>query len=89
MSKPGSPVDQDLIRAIAELLNSQNLAEIEIEQDDFRVRVTRSFAAPAAPVQYAAPPPSAPVPRPSRLRPAAPHRLGRPPSRTSRRRPTR
>jgi acetyl-CoA carboxylase biotin carboxyl carrier protein len=36
--------DQDLIRAIAELLNEQNLAEIEIERDDFRVRVTRSYA---------------------------------------------
>jgi acetyl-CoA carboxylase biotin carboxyl carrier protein len=45
MTKPTSPVDQDLIRAIAELLNEQNLAEIEIEQDDFRVRVTRSVAA--------------------------------------------
>src|SRR5690606_15820201 len=43
MNKP-SQVDQDLIRAIAELLNKENLAEIEIEQDDFRVRVTRSFA---------------------------------------------
>ena len=39
-----SQVDQDLIRAIAELLNEQNLAEIEIEHEDFRVRVTRSYA---------------------------------------------
>lgn len=44
MRKP-SDVDQDLIRAIAELLNEQNLAEIEIEREDFRVRVTRSHAA--------------------------------------------
>lgn len=60
-----SQVDQDLIKTIAELLNDANLAEIEIEQDDFRVRVTRSFAspvthvsapAPAAPVAPAAPP---------------------------------
>lgn len=56
-----SQVDQDLIRAIAELLNKENLAEIEIEQEDFRVRVTRSYAneAPAyapAPQFYAAPP---------------------------------
>ncbi|MBE7731515.1 acetyl-CoA carboxylase biotin carboxyl carrier protein [Devosia sp. CC-YST696] len=61
-----SSVDQDLIRAIAELLNKENLAEIEIEQDDLRVRVTRSYPneAPAyapAPVQYmAAPAPVAP-----------------------------
>jgi len=51
-----SQVDQDLIRAIAELLNKENLAEIEIEQDDFRVRVTRSFAKEV--VQYAAPAPA-------------------------------
>ncbi len=55
-----SQVDQDLIRAIAELLNKENLAEIEIEQEDFRVRVTRSYAN-EAPVyaqapQYFAPP---------------------------------
>jgi acetyl-CoA carboxylase biotin carboxyl carrier protein len=47
-------VDQDLIRTIAELLNTQNLAEIEIEQEDFRVRVTRTYAGammPAMPTQ--------------------------------------
>jgi acetyl-CoA carboxylase biotin carboxyl carrier protein len=38
------PPDQALIRAIAELLNEQNLAEIEIEREDLRVRVTRSYA---------------------------------------------
>lgn len=43
MSK-GSQVDRDLIRTIAELLNEQNLAEVELEHDDFRVRVTRSHA---------------------------------------------
>ena len=45
--------DQDLIRAIAELLNKENLAEIEIEKEDFRVRVTRSYANES--VTYAAP----------------------------------
>ena len=40
-----SQVDQDLIRTIAELLNEANLAEIEIEQDDFRIRVTRTLPA--------------------------------------------
>ncbi|AKR55785.1 acetyl-CoA carboxylase biotin carboxyl carrier protein subunit [Youhaiella tibetensis] len=61
-----SQVDQDLIRAIAELLNKENLAEIEIEQDDFRVRVTRSFAKEvvqvAAPA-YAQAPAAAPAPQ--------------------------
>jgi acetyl-CoA carboxylase biotin carboxyl carrier protein len=57
--------DQDLIRAIAELLNKENLAEIEIEKEDFRVRVTRSYAN-EAPVYAQAPqyfaPPQAPAP---------------------------
>lgn len=49
-----SQADQDLIRAIAELLNEQNLAEIEIEREEFRIRVTRSFASDQV-VQVAAP----------------------------------
>ncbi|WDR03440.1 acetyl-CoA carboxylase biotin carboxyl carrier protein [Devosia algicola] len=67
-----SQVDQDLIRAIAELLNKENLAEIEIEQEDFRVRVTRSYANET--VTYAAPPvahaPAAPVAAPAASVPA-------------------
>lgn len=72
-----SQVDQDLIRAIAELLNKENLAEIEIEQEDFRVRVTRSYPveAPAyghAPMQYMAPPAAAAAPAaPASVVPAA------------------
>ncbi len=49
-----------MIRAIAELINEANLSEIEIEKDDFRVRVTRSF--PAAAGQVFAPPPQAVAP---------------------------
>lgn len=63
-----SQVDQDLIRTIAELVNDANLAEIELEQDDFRIRVTRTFAkevvqvsAPAYAPQAAAPAPVAPA----------------------------
>lgn len=70
-----SQVDQDLIRAIAELLNKENLAEIEIEQEDFRVRVTRSYPveAPAyAPApQYFAPPAAATAPAVASVVPAA------------------
>lgn len=71
-----SQVDQQLIRAIAELLNEQNLAEIEIEREEFRVRVTRSLpsndvvhvaapaaaAVPAAPAAPAVAAPAAPAP---------------------------
>ncbi|WP_449395874.1 acetyl-CoA carboxylase biotin carboxyl carrier protein [Devosia riboflavina] len=70
-----SQVDQDLIRAIAELLNKENLAEIEIEQEDFRVRVTRSYPveAPAyAPApQYYAPPAAPAAPAVASVVPAA------------------
>ena len=55
-----SQVDQDLIRTIAELVNEANLAEIELEQDDFRIRVTRTFAKEV--VQVAAPAYGAPAP---------------------------
>src|SRR5690554_1779053 len=55
-----SQVDQDLIRTIAELVNDANLAEIELEQDDFRIRVTRTFAKEV--VQVAAPAYGAPAP---------------------------
>jgi acetyl-CoA carboxylase biotin carboxyl carrier protein len=68
MPKDATP-DQALIEAIAKLLNEQNLAEIEIEREDFRVRVTRSYAStgvqqvmvPAAPPAPAASAPTAPV----------------------------
>lgn len=60
MTKASPQADQDLIRAIAELLNEQNLAEIEIERDDLKVRVTRTFATQS--VQQVAVPSYAPAP---------------------------
>ncbi len=66
MTKASSPnADQDLIEAIAKLLNEQNLAEIEIEREDLRVRVTRSYATQAVQqvsVPAYAPAPAAPAP---------------------------
>ena len=46
-------IDKDLIRELAALLKETELSEIEIEQDDFRIRISRH--APAAPthVTYA------------------------------------
>lgn len=58
MTKASSTADQDLIRTIAELLNEQNLAEIEIEREEVRVRVTRSY--PAQAVQHVQAPAYAP-----------------------------
>src|SRR5689334_1835020 len=60
MTKASSTADQDLIEAIAKLLNEQNLAEIEIEREDLRVRVTRSYANSA--VQQVHVPAYAPAP---------------------------
>ena len=40
-------IDQDLIRDLANILNDTDLTEIEIEQDDLRVRVSRAAAQPA------------------------------------------
>jgi acetyl-CoA carboxylase biotin carboxyl carrier protein len=62
---PSGPNDQELIRAIAELLNEQNLAEIEIEREDVRVRVTRYAAQGVQHVSmpaYAPQPPQTPQP---------------------------
>ena len=41
MTKASPQADQDLIRAIAELLNEQNLAEIEIERRQTRSKGAR------------------------------------------------
>lgn len=51
-------IDRELIRDLAALLTETDLSEIEIERDDFRVRVTRAIApahAAPAPVYQAAP----------------------------------
>ncbi|MBN9314607.1 MAG: acetyl-CoA carboxylase biotin carboxyl carrier protein [Devosia sp.] len=66
MTKASPNADQDLIEAIARLLNEQNLAEIEIEREDVRVRVTRSY--PSQAVQQV----SVPAYAPAAVAPAAP-----------------
>ena len=71
MTKASPNSDQELIEAIAKLLNEQNLAEIEIERDDLRVRVTRSYATQA--VQHVSAPAYAPMhPAPAAHAPVAP-----------------
>ncbi len=75
-----SPIDPDLVRELAELLNQTDLTEIEVEKGDLRVRVARSLATtvhvPAAaplPVAVAAPaaaPAAAPTAEP---KPGAAH----------------
>jgi acetyl-CoA carboxylase biotin carboxyl carrier protein len=63
MTKASPSPDQDLIEAIAKLLNEQNLAEIEIEREDLRVRVTRSY--PQQAVQHVSVPAAAALPAPA------------------------
>lgn len=70
-SKSGMNVDTALVRELAELLNETGLTEIEVEDDDRKIRVARGggvasvaaapvVAAPAAPA--AAPVAAAPAP---------------------------
>ena len=61
------PVDIDVVRKLADLLNETGLGEIEVERGDLRVRVARGAPAQAAypmmaapgPAQQAAPAPAA------------------------------
>lgn len=46
-------IDQDLIRDLANLLAETELSEIEVEQNDIRIRVTRSVQGVIAPVTQA------------------------------------
>lgn len=64
MTAKKKSIDQSLVRDLANILNETDLTEIEVEQDDFRVRVSR--AAPAAQV-IAAPAPVAAAPAPVSL----------------------
>ncbi|MBY5312280.1 acetyl-CoA carboxylase biotin carboxyl carrier protein [Rhizobium leguminosarum] len=76
MAEKKSGIDQALIRDLANILNETDLTEIEVEQDDLRIRVSRAgtpqyVQAPIAAPGYAAPAAAAaavaaPVAAPSR-----------------------
>lgn len=53
MKKPD--IDKEMIRDLAALLRETDLSEIEIERDDFRIRISRNAPAPVATVQVEAP----------------------------------
>nr|WP_298926815.1 acetyl-CoA carboxylase biotin carboxyl carrier protein [uncultured Erythrobacter sp.] len=63
-------IDSALVRELAELLNETGLTEIEVEDDDRKIRVARG--AVAAPAMAAAPAPVAAAPAPAAAAPAAP-----------------
>lgn len=60
--KSGMNIDTALVRELAELLNETGLTEIEVEDDDRKIRVSRGSVAAAAPVYAAAPAAAAPAP---------------------------
>lgn len=63
MATRKSGIDQKLVRELADILNETDLTEIEVEQDDLRIRVSRgaTVAPHAAPAAIAAAPPAAPA----------------------------
>lgn len=67
-AKSGLKVDEDLIRKLAGLLDETGLGEIEMQEGDSKIRVSRGGAGPA----YAV---SAPAPAPVAATPAAPEDL--------------
>lgn len=71
-SKGGMNIDSALVRELAELLNETGLTEIEVEDDDRRIRVARGGTMMAAPAQmYAAPAAAPAAPAPAVATPAA------------------
>ncbi|MCV6574555.1 MAG: acetyl-CoA carboxylase biotin carboxyl carrier protein [Cohaesibacter sp.] len=80
MTKDKNKLDPDFIRQLAELVQSTDLTEIEVEQDDLRIRVAReivvqqaTIAAPmaAAPAAIAAPVAPSPAPAADNAAPAS------------------
>jgi len=75
--RKGMNIDTALVRELAELLNETGLTEIEVEDDDRKIRVSRGAVATSAPVYAAAPAPVAAAPAhaaaaPAPAEPAAP-----------------
>lgn len=72
-----SPIDPELVRELAELLNQTDLTEIEVEKGDLRVRVARNISTtvqvPAAAPMMAMPAPVAAAAAPVETKPTAAH----------------
>jgi acetyl-CoA carboxylase biotin carboxyl carrier protein len=69
MTSKKPSVDQQLIRDLAQILDDTNLTEIEVEQDDMRVRVSRQSG--GGTVHYAPPAPAQPAPSSATAQPVA------------------
>ncbi|QWW69322.1 acetyl-CoA carboxylase biotin carboxyl carrier protein [Rhizobium sp. WYJ-E13] len=84
MAEKKSGIDQALIRDLANILKDTDLTEIEVEQEDLRIRVSRAgttqyIQAPIAAPAYAAPAAAAAAPVAAAAAPAA---AGRNPANT-------
>ncbi len=64
-------VDVDLVRQLATLLDETNLTEIEVEDNDRKIRVARRIYAAGSAVTYPPPPPAAPASASAAIAPAA------------------
>ena len=63
---------KDLIHELAELLDKSTLSEIEVEEDDFRIRIAREITGAPNYTVAAAPVAAAPAPASAPAAPAAP-----------------
>ena len=71
MADKKSGIDRTLIRDLANILNDTDLTEIEIEQEDLRIRVSRAGTTQYVQAPIAAPAYAAPAPAVAAAAPAA------------------
>ena len=71
--RPSASVNLDELRELIALMRDNDLAELELEREEFRVRLRRDYA-PVESNQFAQPAPAAPAPVP--VSPAAPTHPG-------------
>jgi acetyl-CoA carboxylase biotin carboxyl carrier protein len=68
--RPGASVNMDELRELITLMRDNGVAELELEREDFRVRLRRESTA-VEPAQVAVTPAPAPAPAPPRPEPQA------------------
>ena len=89
-----SPIDPELVREMAQLINETDLTEIEVQKGDLRIRVARTITATvmapvaAAPADAAAPAPVAAAPLEAKAAAAHPGTVNSPMVGTAYRRPS-
>jgi acetyl-CoA carboxylase biotin carboxyl carrier protein len=65
-----SPIDPELVREMAQLINETDLTEIEVQKGDLRIRVARTITATVMAPMASAPVMAAPVAAPAAAAPA-------------------